>query len=55
MRVDIEIRNCRSLVGRQGQMQYIVGVRFIHLGRAQEASLQKLISHLERERKALLG
>lgn len=55
MRIDLEIRNCRPVVNRQGQTQYIVGMRFIGLSRAQEASLQRLISQLERERKALLG
>ncbi len=55
MRLDIEVRNYRSVVNRQGQTQYIVGVRFCNLTRSQEANLQKLISHLERERKALIG
>ncbi|MBS1156713.1 MAG: hypothetical protein H6R07_2637 [Proteobacteria bacterium] len=55
MRVDVEVRNCRPVVNRQGQTQYIVGVRFSNMSRAQEASLQKLISLLERERKALIG
>ncbi|MDR3412685.1 MAG: flagellar brake protein [Formivibrio sp.] len=55
MRVDIEVRNCRPVINRQGQTQYIVGVRFSNMARAQEAGLQKLISLLERERKALIG
>lgn len=55
MRMDIEVRNYRQVENRQGQTQYIVGVRFCNLSRSQEASLQKLISHLERERKALIG
>lgn len=55
MRGKIEIRNCRPVESRQGQTQYIVGVAFIGFTRAQEANLQKLISQLEKERKALLG
>lgn len=55
MRLDIEVRNYRSIVNRQGQTQYIVGVRFCNMSRALESNLQKLISHLERERKALIG
>lgn len=54
MRGDIEVRNCRPVESRQGQTQYILGVKFINFTRSQEAALQKLISHLERERKALL-
>lgn len=54
MRADIEVRNCRPIENRQGQTQYIVGVRFINLTRSQEANLQRLITQLERERKALL-
>lgn len=55
MRMDTEIRNCRPVENRQGQTQYIAGLKFINIARNQESSLQKLISHLERERKALLG
>jgi len=55
IRFDIEVRNYRSVENRQGQTQYIVGVQFCNLSRSQEANLQKLISHLERERKALIG
>lgn len=55
MRIDVEVRNYRSVVNRQGQTQYIVGMRFGGLVRSQEASLQRLISQLERERKALIG
>ena len=55
MRMDVEVRNCRPVLTRQGQTQYIVGMRFNGLSRAQEASLQRLISQLERERKALIG
>ncbi|SFN53298.1 c-di-GMP-binding flagellar brake protein YcgR, contains PilZNR and PilZ domains [Formivibrio citricus] len=55
MRINVEVRNRRAVVNRQGQTQYAVGMRFLGLSRAQEASLQRLISQLERERKALLG
>lgn len=55
MSIDFEIRNSHSVVNRNGQTLYIVGVRFINLSRTQEASLQRLISQLERERKVLLG
>lgn len=55
MRIDVEVRNCRPVANRQGQTQYIVGMRFSGLSRTQEASLQRLISQLERERKGLIG
>lgn len=55
MRINVEVRNRRAAVNRQGQTQYMVGLRFLGLSRSQEASLQRLISQLERERKALLG
>ena len=55
MRLDIEVRNYRPVVNRQGLTQYIVGIQFCNMSRTQEASLQKLISLLERERKALIG
>lgn len=54
MRLDAEVRHYRPVVNRQGLTQYIVGVRFCNMSRTQEASLQKLISLLERERKALI-
>jgi len=55
MSIDFEVRNWHSVTNRNDQTQYILGVRFINLSRTQEASLQRLISQLERERKALLG
>lgn len=54
MRINVEIRNRRAVVNRQGQTQYVIGMCFMGLSRTQEASLQRLISQLERERKALL-
>jgi flagellar brake protein len=55
MTIDFEVRNWHSITNRNNQTQYILGVRFINISRNQEASLQRLISQLERERKALLG
>lgn len=55
MRIDVEVRNRRPIVNRQGQTQYLIGLLFCNLARTQEAALQRLISQLERERKALLG
>lgn len=53
--VDLEMRSRRVTVRGSGQEIYLVGCKFVNTSRAGEATLQRLMAQLERERKALTG
>lgn len=54
-KLDIEIRSTHPVTMAHGKVRWLVGVRFIDLPRNIETNLQRLLAHLERERKALTG
>lgn len=54
-KLDVEIRSTHPITMAHGKVRWLVGVRFIDLPRGIEASLQRLLAHLERERKTLIG
>ncbi|GAB7127583.1 flagellar brake protein [Silvimonas sp. JCM 19000] len=55
LQVDLEMRSKRVTVRGSGQEIYLVGFKFVNTSRAGEATLQRLMAQLERERKALTG
>ncbi|GGP26188.1 flagellar brake protein [Silvimonas amylolytica] len=55
MSVALEVRSRRVMTNRTGQEVHHIGCRFLNLNRQAEATLQKLLAQLERERKALVG
>jgi len=54
-KLNIEIRSTHPITMAHGKVRWLAGVRYIDLPRNIEANLQKLMTHLERERKALIG
>lgn len=52
---DLEVRNQRPLVLRNGAQQILVGCRFINLDGKMQNLLQRYMIQLERERRALAG
>ena len=54
-KLNIEIRSSHPITMAHGKVRWLAGVRFIDLPRNIETNLQKLLAHLERERKALIG
>ncbi|WP_187360118.1 flagellar brake protein [Chitinolyticbacter meiyuanensis] len=55
VQTDLEIRSLRPMTSRTGEVRIHVGCRFLNLTRGAEASVQRLMAQLERERKALTG
>ncbi|MDR3427381.1 MULTISPECIES: flagellar brake protein [Silvimonas] len=54
MPVNLEVRSRRVMMTRSGQEMHHIGCRFLNIGRSAEAMLQRLLAHLERERKSLV-
>jgi c-di-GMP-binding flagellar brake protein YcgR len=54
-KLGIEVRSVYPITMAHGKIRWLAGVRFIDLPRNIETNLQKLLAHLERERKALIG
>ncbi len=54
-KLNIEIRSVHPITMAHGKIRWLAGVRFNDLPRNIETNLQKLLAHLERERKALIG
>ena len=54
-KLNIEIRSIHPVTMAHGKVRWLAGVRFIELPRSIEANLQRLLAHLERERKLLIG
>lgn len=54
-KLDIEVRSTHPVTLAHGKVRWLAGVRYINLPRNIETNLQKLLAHLERERKALIG
>ncbi|HSC80114.1 MAG TPA: flagellar brake protein [Chitinolyticbacter sp.] len=55
VQTDLEICALRPMTSRSGEARFHVGCRFLSLTRGAEASVQRLMAQLERERKALTG
>ncbi|UXY16787.1 flagellar brake protein [Chitiniphilus purpureus] len=53
--VDLEVRSHRVMTTRSGEERFHIGCCFINLTRIGEATVQRLMAQLERERKALTG
>jgi c-di-GMP-binding flagellar brake protein YcgR len=52
--VSLEVRSRRQVTKRDGNVQTMLGMRFVNLPRSTENTLQRYIAQLERERHQLL-
>lgn len=52
---DMEVRNLRALINRNGAQFELIGCRFINLNGKAEGLLQRYMNQLERERRNLAG
>ncbi|XZG71357.1 flagellar brake protein [Chitinibacteraceae bacterium HSL-7] len=55
LEVNLEVRNWREAQARSGETRFLVGCQFFSVNRQLEASLQKAMVLIERDRKELTG